>query len=121
MHPRLFEIPVIHWPVGTYGPMLVLGFLAAIALIKYLSRNLGTDPRHIINAALYSLIGGVIGARLFYVLHYPEKYQGDWTGIFRTWNGGLELLGGVAAAVVVILVYLKYYKLPVRSHLDITA
>ena len=30
-------------------------------------------------------------------------------------------MGGVAAAVAVILVYLKYYKLPIRSLLDITA
>jgi phosphatidylglycerol---prolipoprotein diacylglyceryl transferase len=121
MHPRLFEIPIIHWPVGTYGPMLVLGFLAAITLIKYLSRNLGTNPQHIINAALYALIGGVIGARLFYVLHYPEKYHGHWLGIFQTWNGGLELLGGVIAAIVVILAYLKYHKLPIMPHLDILA
>jgi phosphatidylglycerol:prolipoprotein diacylglycerol transferase len=121
MHPRLFEIPIIHWPVGTYGPMLVLGFLAAITFIKHLSRDLGTDPKHIINAALYALIAGVIGARLFYVIHYFDKYQGDWLGIFRTWNGGLELLGGVAGAVIVLLAYFKYYKLPVRSHLDITA
>ena len=75
MHPRLFEIPIIHWPVGTYGPMLVIGFLAAIMLIRRLSRSMGTDPQHIINAALYSLIGGVIGARLFYFIHYYDKVQ----------------------------------------------
>ncbi|MBN1972094.1 MAG: prolipoprotein diacylglyceryl transferase [Sedimentisphaerales bacterium] len=121
MHPRLFEIPVIHWPVGTYGPMLVLGFLAAITLIRYLSKNLGTDPQHIINAALYSLIGGVAGARIFYVVHYFDRYKDDLLGVFRTWNGGLELLGGVIAAVAVILAYLIYYKLPVRRYLDILA
>jgi len=121
MHPRLFEIPFIHWPVGAYGPMLVLGFLAAITLIRYLSKDLGTDPQHIVNAALYSLIGGVIGARLFYVIHYFDKYQNDLLGVFRTWNGGLELLGGVIAAIVIILAYLKFHKLPVLQYLDILA
>ena len=121
MHPRLFEIPFIHWPVGTYGPMLVIGFLAAITLIRRLSKSLGTDPQHIINAALYSLIAGVIGARLFYFIHHHDQFQGDLLGFFRVWNGGLELLGGVVAAVVVIIAYLVYYKLPIRPYLDILA
>lgn len=120
MHPRLFEIPLIDWPVGTYGPMLVIGFLAAITLISFLSKSIGTDPQHITNAALYSLIGGVIGARLFYYFHYyQEKYQGDLFGVFRVWEGGLELLGGVIVAIAVILAYLKYHKLPIRRYLDI--
>jgi phosphatidylglycerol:prolipoprotein diacylglycerol transferase len=121
MHPKLFEIPLIHWPVGTYGPMLVIGFLAAITLIKYLSRDMGTDPRHITNAALYALIGGVIGARAFYVIHYFDKYRDNWTDVFQIWQGGLELVGGVFVTVVVILAYLFYYKLPVRRYLDILA
>ena len=121
MHPKLFEIPLIHWPVGTYGPMLVIGFLAAISLIRYLSRNITTDPQHITNAALYALIGGVVGARAFYVIHYFEKYQDNWIDIFRIWHGGLELLGGVVVAVAVILAYLLYHKLPIRRHLDILA
>ena len=121
MHPRLFEIPIIHWPVGAYGPLLVLGFLAAIALIRYLSKDIGSDPQHIINAALYALIGGVVGARLFYVIHYFGKYQNDLLGIFKTWNGGLELLGGVITSIVIILAYLKYHKLPILRYLDILA
>ena len=121
MYPKLFEIPIIDWPVGTYGPMLVIGFLAAITLIRYLSKDITTDPQHITNAALYSLIGGVIGARAFYVIHYFEKYQNNLFDVFRIWHGGLELLGGVIAAVTVILLYMTYHKLPIRRYLDILA
>jgi phosphatidylglycerol:prolipoprotein diacylglycerol transferase len=121
MHPRLFEIPFINWPVGAYGPMLVLGFIAAITLIRYLSKDIGEDPQHIINAALYSLIGGVVGARVFYVIHYYDRFQNDLLGVFRTWNGGLELLGGVIAAIAIILTYLKIHKLPMLRYLDILA
>jgi len=121
MHPKLFEIPFINWPVGTYGPMLVIGFLAAITLIRYLSRKYNTDPQHITNAALYSLIGGVIGARLFYVVHYFDSYRDNLFSVFKVWKGGLELLGGVIVAIAVILIYLIYHKLPIRRYLDILA
>ena len=121
MHPKLFEIPFINWPIGTYGPMLVIGFLAAITLIRHLCKKYKTDPQHITNAALYSLIGGVIGARLFYVLHYFDSYRYNLLDIFKVWKGGLELLGGVIVAIAVILIYLKYHKLPIRRYLDILA
>jgi phosphatidylglycerol:prolipoprotein diacylglycerol transferase len=121
MHPKLFEIPFINWPVGTYGPMLVIGFLAAITLIRYLSKRYQTDPQHITNAALYSLIGGVVGARAFYVIHYFDSYRDNLFDIFKVWKGGLELLGGVIAAIAVILIYLIYHKLPIRRYLDILA
>ncbi len=121
MHPKLFEIPIINWPISTYGPMLVVGFLVAITLIRLLSRNFKTDPQHITNAALYALIGGVVGARVFYVIHYCEKYQDSFLDVFRVWQGGLELLGGVVVAVAVILIYMIYHKLPIRHYLDVLA
>ena len=121
MHPKLFEIPFINWPVGTYGPMLVIGFLSAITLIRFLSKRYKTDPQHITNAALYSLIGGVIGSRLFYVIHYFDSYRHNLFDMFRLWQGGLELLGGVIVAIAVIIIYLIYHKLPLRRYLDILA
>jgi phosphatidylglycerol:prolipoprotein diacylglycerol transferase len=75
----------------------------------------------ITNAALYSLIAGVAGARIFYVLHYLEKFKGDYLSAFAIWNGGFELLGGVILAIIVIFAYLCYHKLPIRQYLDILA
>ena len=121
MFPELFEIPLIHLTVKSYGLMMVIGFLAAIYLIRRLSRNITPDPQLITNVALYSLIGGVVGARLFYVLHYFEHFKENLASVFAIWQGGLELLGGVILAITIILFYLLYHKLPIRRHLDILA
>ena len=101
--------------------MMVIGFLAAVYLIRRLSRNITPDPQLITNAALYSLIGGVVGARLFYVIHYFEHFKEDPVSVFAIWHGGLELLGGVLLAVTIIFFYLLYHKLPIRHYLDILA
>ena len=66
-------------------------------------------------------MGGVVGARLFYVLHYPDKFRSNLLEIFAIWQGGLELAGGVVAAIIVILFYLRYHKLPIRRYLDVLA
>ena len=121
MYSALFKLPFIHWPVPGYGSMMVIGFLAAVFLIRHLSRNITPDPQLITNAALYSLIAGVVGARLFYVLHYFDMFQRNPLSVFAIWRGGLELLGGVISAITVIALYLRYHKLPIRRYLDILA
>jgi phosphatidylglycerol:prolipoprotein diacylglycerol transferase len=121
MHPKLFEIPFIHWPVPSYGLMMVIAFLVAVSLIRYLSRNITPNPQYITNASLYSLIAGVVGARLFYVIHHFDDFQGRLLSVFAIWGGGLELLGGVLLAIAVIGFYCRYHKLPVRRYLDILA
>ncbi|MBN2138631.1 MAG: prolipoprotein diacylglyceryl transferase [Sedimentisphaerales bacterium] len=124
MRPELFTIP-LPWvddvTVKGYGMMMVIGFMLAVTIIRRLSRSFTPDPQLITNAALYSLIGGVVGARIFYVIHYPEQFRGDWLGFFKIWYGGLELLGGVILAISIILFYLWYHKLPIRRYLDVLA
>ena len=121
MFPELFEIPFIHWPVPTYGLMMVIAFLAAVSLIRHLSSQLTPNPQFITNAALYSLIAGVVGARLFYVIHHFNQFQGRLLSAFAIWKGGLELLGGILLAITVIILYLRHHKLPIRRYLDILA
>ena len=121
MYPELFEIPFVHLTIKSYGLMLVIGFLSCVWLIRHLSRAFTPNPQFITNAALYSLIGGVLGARLFFVIHYFDQFQSNPIEIFAIWKGGLELAGGVVAAILVIIFYLRYHKLPVRRYLDVLA
>jgi len=121
MYPELFKIPFIDWRVPTYGLMMVIGFLCALFIIRPLSRDITPEPQLITNAALYSLIAGVVGSRLFYVIHHFEQFRGSVLSVFAVWRGGLELLGGVILAITVVLLFLSYHKLPVRRYLDILA
>lgn len=121
MYPELFELPFTHLTIKSYGLMMVIGFLAAVFVIRRLSRSFTPDPALITNAALYTLIAGVVGARLFYVIHYFDRFRGDLLSVFSIWHGGLELLGGVILAIVAVFFYLRRHKLPVRHYLDVLA
>jgi phosphatidylglycerol:prolipoprotein diacylglycerol transferase len=121
MHPILFRIPFTQLTVKSYGLMLVIGFLCAVYVIRRLSRNITPDPNMITNASLYALVAGIVGARIFYVLHHFDHFRDNLLDVFAIWEGGLELLGGVIAAVLVIVLYLRHHKLPARQYLDILA
>jgi phosphatidylglycerol:prolipoprotein diacylglycerol transferase len=118
---ELFRIPFTSLTVKGYGLMLVIGFLLAVHVIRRLSRNITPDPQMITNVSLYSLVAGVVGARVFYILHHFDNFKYNLVSVFAIWEGGLELLGGVLAAIAVIILYLRYHKLPARQYLDILA
>ncbi len=121
MIPELFRIPFTGITVKSYGVMMVVGFLAAVWLIQRLARSINLDREKITNTALYALISGVVGARLFYVIHHFGEYQDNILGIFAVWNGGLEFVGGFLMAIAVVLIYVYYNKLPLRTYLDLLA
>ncbi|MBW8034807.1 MAG: prolipoprotein diacylglyceryl transferase [Planctomycetes bacterium] len=119
MYPELFELPFLHITVKSYGFMMVVGFVFAIILMRKMARRIGENPENAINAALYVLVIGVVGARIFYVIHnFKGQYADNPLSVFAVWNGGLELLGGVILAIVFILVYLHFKKLSIRRYLD---
>ena len=121
MHPRLLEIPVVHLTIWSFGLMMALGFLAALFLARRLSRRAELDPATMSNAALYALIVGTLGARLFFVIHHFDEFRVAPLSVFAIWQGGLEFLGGVVPTVLFLLLYLRRRKLPVRRYLDVMA
>ena len=61
----------------------------------------GESPDDLLKAAEIALIGGLIGARLYYVLFNLDYYQTQpWWRIFAVWEGGLAIHGGLIAGVL---------------------
>jgi len=125
MRRRLFEIPLpfinVDLPIFSYGVMLVLGFLLGIALARAKAKRLGIDPDVITELGLRAMIGGVVGARLFYVF---ENYQDYWPQIYKIvyiHEGGLVFYGGMLAVVAVLAHYFTKQKLNVWQLFDIAA
>ena len=121
MCPELFRIPFTSITVKAYGTMMVIGFLLAITLMRHCARRIRHNPEYVTNAALYALLSGVFGARVFYIFHNLDSYRENLWAVFQVWNGGLELVGGVLFAICVLVFILKKNKLPVRTYLDLLA
>lgn len=99
--------------------MVVLGFLAALWLMRRFIRQVGEDPDILGNAAVYALISGVIGARVFFVVHHRDLFVGRWVEALAVWQGGVELLGGVLTALLVLWLYLKRHSRSIRLYFDV--
>src|SRR5262249_52450993 len=90
MHPVLFRVPGLDWPVRTFGALVAGGILFGLWVWGKLLARYGDDPKEdpqrASQAALW-LVGGVlVGARLFYVGVEVTRYlAADVTPAMRTY------------------------------------
>ena len=124
MYPILFRFP--EWvpvlggaPVTSFGVMLFLAFLAAGYLLRARMSETGIHPDRAWDLVFAAVIGGIIGAKLYYVfLNFPRLIENP---RFLFARGGLVWYGGFLGGTVAVLYQMKRLGLPVRQTLDLTA
>lgn len=106
--------------VEWYSVLIIVGaFLAIIMIMKEAKRhNYPTD--FVFNMCFWAIIFGVIGARLYFVVFNLDLYSNFWD-IFKIWEGGLAIHGGIIFGLITCLIYCKKYKARLVRLLDFVA
>ena len=118
-NPVAFSIGDIH--VAWYGILIAAGILLAMVFAMTQCKKFGIIADKLMNAALGGVIGGIIGARAYYVIFTWDQYKDDLSSIFKTWEGGMAIYGGLIGGLVVGLLVAKISKIRIRPALDITS
>ena len=105
MNPEMFSIGNIS--VRWYSFLILVGIILAIFLAEKEAKKFKYDKDFIFDLAFWIIIFGIIGARLYYVIFNFELYKNDLLGIFKVWNGGLAIHGGIIVGLITLLVYCK--------------
>lgn len=108
-------------PVGMavrgYGVMLLTGVGCAVLLAAYRAKQRGFDPELIYSIAPWAFFGGIIGARLFFVIQYRDDFIADSIGqtianMLKFTEGGLVVYGSFIGGFLAVSFYLILRKLP---------
>lgn len=110
--------PTIHF----YGVVIVLGIIAATALVAWLAKRDGKDPEFVWNGVIWVVILAVVGARLWSVIFPAESAAGgaelslDYltdldNGPLAIWSGGLSIFGAILGGALGIILYTSRKKL----------
>ncbi|GIW88570.1 MAG: hypothetical protein KatS3mg108_2894 [Isosphaeraceae bacterium] len=122
MHPVLFQVPNTPLRIHSFGVMLCLAFAAAISMAVWRARRQQLDPEAILDLALWAVLGGLVGARAFYVVEYWGKGSiRSWPDVFKIWEGGIVFYGGLFGGALACLAYAVYRRLPILRLGDVIA
>lgn len=104
--------------IAYYGITIAIGMLAGIFVATQVAKRTGQKQDDYMDLAIFGIIFGVIGARIYFVIFSWDMYKDNLLEIFNTRHGGLAIYGGVIAAVITVFVVAHVKKIPVGLMLD---
>ncbi len=117
MHP---EIDLFGLPLKTFGLCFALGFVAAGAIIQRRLRELGRPEDWAYEITFSALAGGLIGARLYYVVFNTDELKDDVLGTLFG-GSGLVWYGGALGGAIGVLLWARWRGMLERRLLDVCA
>lgn len=106
----------VYW----YGIIIGLGVLIGVIYALRDAKRVGLDIDKMLDLITYVLIFAIIGARLYFVIFDFKNFSNFWD-IFKIWEGGMAIYGGIIGGVVAGFVYCKAKKVPFLKALDVSA
>ena len=115
------SINIFGFSIHLYGIVIALGLMLAVIYACRRSKQFGLKAEDLTDGVLFIVPFAVLCARLYYCVFEWDSYKGDFLRIFRIWEGGLAIYGGVIGAAIGILVFARVKKIRVGAVLDITS
>ena len=107
----------VHW----YGIIIAGAVLIAGLLGARVARWLGEDPEDGWSMLLLVMVFGIVGARIYHVIHLWEHYSANPIEIPQIWNGGIGIPGALAGGALGILLATRSKGINTARWLDIFA
>lgn len=105
----------IYW----YSIFILIGMIVAYLVISHEAKKRGIEKEFITNLTFYTIIFGLIGARLYYCLFNLSYYLKHPIEIIQIWNGGMAIHGGIILGGLFVIIYCKKNRVELLKMLDI--
>lgn len=117
MRPELFHIGPL--TVHAYGFFLALAFIVGMLVSFWYLRRQFVDAYTVFELVLAAAVGGIVGARIFYILGNLEEFSGNWWSVLKFWDvEGLVFYGGFILGVLAAAAVIKIKGLSIAMVLD---
>ena len=122
--PSINSIDLGPLTIHFYGLIIFIGIVVAVLLTRVLFKRAGYDPEAVFDIALWAVLFGVIGGRLYHVITVPDKYfgeNGELINILKIWEGGMAIIGAVTLGAVGVYIACRRNGIPLAAAADAIA
>jgi phosphatidylglycerol:prolipoprotein diacylglycerol transferase len=121
MHPILFQYH--GFVIYTYGVLVATGVLLGMWYARTQARRSGIDPGKLWNMAIYTILVALLLAKIWLLATDWDYYTTHVREIFslQTFQSGGVYYGGVLGAILTIVLYTHFQKMPMFAVLDVSA
>ena len=117
MHPIIFSYGPLH--LYSYGLFVATGVLCAIFFIRQNAQLILLNPDTSVDLAITTVISGFMGARIFYVIQFWDYFKNSPLDVFKIWQGGIVLYGGLIGGLLGFAFFVRISHLSFLSTLDL--
>lgn len=110
------QIHILGVTVKTYGLAVVFAYVAALALLVRRAREVEVPIKWATEGALAGLVGGLVGARVYFLIQHHSELHGFWGGWLT--GGGLVWYGGLIGGALSVLVWSRRRGVPLYLVVD---
>lgn len=119
MHPILFQIG--SFKLHSFGVLMVLAFFGGLWLARLRAKRFGIDPQAITDACFYTLLFGILGARVAFIAQELPHYLANPRELFSWQFQGLTSFGGILFGFAYLVLWAKRKNVPLLNLLDLMA
>ena len=123
VYENLVEFTIPGWDIDItikfYGVIIAFGFILAVLFGGRMAYKWKMSIDKMLDVLIWGTMGGIIGARLYYVIFQWDQYKDDLLSIFKIWEGGLAIYGGIIGGLLAAYFVCKKVDLPFLKLLDL--
>ena len=120
MHPVLFTIPGIDYPISTFGVMLAIAFLTGFWITAKRMREEGLDEELASTLLIYAMFGGLLGSKLYFAIDVGIRTGAPFTDLFFA-RAGITWYGGLGGGLLACWICARIHKVPFRALAECSA
>ena len=120
MYPELFRIPYFDWPISSFGAAMAVAFLVGYWIALPRMREEGLDPQHGADMLIWIMIGGVLGAKLYYATDFAVRGEADFFDSLFS-RAGMTFYGGLMGGALAGILGCRYYQIPLTPFANAAA
>ncbi len=114
-YPPVPTLPVGLFTLRTWGVFVTCGILVATWLAGRRAFSLGISNTEIWNGSFWTVLGGVVGARLLYVIEYGRDFIHEPWRALAVWEGGLSAYGAIVLGACTAFWYVRHRSLSFQA------